>query len=71
MPEPAGHARLQPCILLLQARKVIKNEPWVVYPDGIRAKVRTHYPHLLVDDPARFYIYRLDKAALAKLMASL
>lgn len=70
-PEPAGLARLQPWILLLQARKVIKNEPWVVYPDGIRAKVRANYPHLFVDDPARFYIYLLDKTALTKLMASL
>jgi hypothetical protein len=70
-PEPAGRARLQPWILLLQARKVIKNEPWVVYPDGIRAKVRANYPHLFDQDPARFYIYRLDKGALAKLIASL
>ncbi len=70
-PEPAGKARLQPWILLLQARKVIKNEPWVVYPDAIRAKVRANYPHLLEGNPARFYIYRLDKGALTKLMASL
>lgn len=70
-PEPAGLARLQPWIILLQARKVIKNEPWVVYPDGIRAMVRANYPHLFVDDPGRFYIYRLDKRALTKLMASL
>lgn len=70
-PEPSGQARLQPWILLLQARKVIKNEPWVVYPDGIRAKVRANYPHLFDDNPGRFYIYRLDKDALAKLMASL
>ena len=70
-PEPAGKARLQPWILLLQARKVIKNDPWVVYPDAIRAKVRANYPHLLEGNPARFYIYRLDKGALAKLMASL
>jgi hypothetical protein len=70
-PEPAGRPRLQPWILLLQARKVIKNEPWVVYPDGIRAKVRANYPHLFDDDPARFYIYRLDKGTLARLMASL
>lgn len=70
-PEPAGRARLQPWIMLLQARKVIKNEPWVVYPDGIRAKVRCNYPHLFHDDPARFYIYRLDREALTKLMASL
>ena len=70
-PEPVGRARLQPWILLLQARKVIKSEPWVVYPDGIRAKVRANYPHLFEDDPARFYIYRLDKTALAKLMAAL
>ena len=70
-PEPVGRARLQPWILLLQARKVIKSEPWVVYPDGIRAKVRANYPHLFEDDPARFYIYRLDKNALAKLMAAL
>ncbi len=70
-PEPAGQPRLQPWVLLLQARKVIKNEPWVVYPDGIRAKVRTNYPHLFEGEPGRFYIYRLDKEALAKLMASL
>lgn len=70
-PEPAGRARLQPWILLLQARKVIKNEPWVVYPDGIRAKVRANYPHMFDRNPARFYIYRLDKEALAKLMSSL
>lgn len=70
-PEPEGRARLQPWILLLQARKVIKNAPWVVYPDGIRAKVRENYPHLFVGDPARFYIYRLDREALEKLMASL
>ncbi len=70
-PEPAGRARLQPWIVLLQARKVIKNEPWVVYPDGIRAKVRANYPHLFVGNPARFYIYRLDRPALEKLMASL
>jgi hypothetical protein len=57
--------------LLLQARKVIKNEPWVVYPDGIRAKVRANYPHLFENEPERFYIYRLDKGALAKLIASL
>jgi|GEM_PF-6995789 len=71
VPEPVGRGRLQPWILLLQARKVIKNDPWVVYPDGIRAKVRANYPHLFQGDPARFYIYRLDKSALAKLMASL
>lgn len=71
IPEPAGPARLQPWILLLQARKVVKNQPWVVYPDGIRAKVRGNYPHLFDDDPARFHIYRLDKDALAKLMAAL
>lgn len=70
-PEPAGKARLQPWILLLQARKVIKNDPWVVYPDAIRAKVRANYPHLLEGDPARFYIYRLDRNALTRLMASL
>jgi len=70
-PEVAGLPRLQPWILLLQARKVIKNEPWVVYPDGIRAKVRQNYPHLIENDPDRFYIYRLDKEALAKLIASL
>ncbi len=70
-PEPSGRARLQPWIVLLQARKVIKNDPWVVYPDGIRAMVRANYPHLFVGDPARFYIYRLDRGALEKLMASL
>ena len=71
IPEPEGRARLQPWIVLLQARKVIKNAPWVVYPDGIRAKVRANYPHLFVGEPARFYIYRLDREALEKLMASL
>ena len=70
-PEPAGQPRLQPWILLLQARKVIKNDPWVVYPAHIRAKVRDNYGHLFENDPARFYIYRLDKGALAKLIASL
>lgn len=70
-PEPAGVPRLQPWVLLLQARKVIKNDPWVVYPDAIRAKVRANYPHLFQGEPARFYIYRLDKEALSRLMASL
>lgn len=70
-PEPVGQMRLQPWILLLQARKVIKNEPWVVYPDAIRAMVRANYPHLFDDNPGRFHIYRLDKQALAVLMASL
>jgi hypothetical protein len=70
-PEPIGKPRLQPWILLLQARKVIKNDPWVVYPDGIRAKVRANYPYLFDDAPAKFHIYRLDKKALATLMASL
>jgi hypothetical protein len=42
-----------------------------VYPDAIRAKVRANYPHLFDDDPGRFHIYRLDKDALAALMASL
>ena len=70
-PEPHGAPRLQPWIPLLQARKVIKNEPWVVYPKGIRAKVRENYPHLFEGEPDRFYIYRLDKEALAKLLASL
>jgi hypothetical protein len=70
-PEPQGQPRLQPWILLLQARNVIKNDPWVVYPDGIRAKVRQNYPHLMDGAPARFYIYRLDKEALSRLVASL
>jgi hypothetical protein len=70
-PEPGGRPRLQPWILLLKARKVIKNDPWVVYPDRIRAKVRRHYPQLFAGNPARFYLYRLDKGALARLMASL
>ena len=70
-PEPTGQARLQPWLLLLQARKVIKNEPWVVYPEAIRAKVRANYPQLFDDNPSRFYIYRLDRDALATLMASL
>lgn len=70
-PEPVGRARLQPWIALLQARKVIKNDPWVVYPDGIRAMVRANYSHLFVGNPARFYIYRLDRTALEKLVASL
>jgi hypothetical protein len=58
-------------ILRSQTRKLIKNEPWVVYPDAIRAKVRANYPHLFDDDPGRFHIYRLDKDALAALMESL
>lgn len=70
-PEPQGKPRLQPWILLLQARNVIKNDPWVVYPDGIRAKIRDHYPHLFEGEPTRFYIYRLDKEALSALVASL
>lgn len=70
-PEPTAKPRLQPWVPLLQARKAIKNEPWVVYPDGIRAKVRANYPYLFDDEPAKFHIYRLDKRALASLMASL
>lgn len=53
-PEPLRQLRLQPWILLLQARNVIKNDPWVVFPDGIRAKVRQNYPQLLEGKPARF-----------------
>ncbi len=71
IPEPRGIPRLQPWILLLQARNVIKNEPWVVYPDGIRDKVRDNYPQLLHGTPGRFYIYRMDREALSRLMASL
>ncbi len=70
-PEPQGMARLQPWILLLQARNVIKNEPWVVYPADIRSKVRDNYPQILEGRPARFYIYRLDREALSQLVASL
>jgi hypothetical protein len=70
-PEPVGQMRLQPWILLLRAQKVIKNDPWVVYPDAIRAKVRANYPHLFDDNPSRFHIYRLDRDALAALMESL
>ena len=70
-PEPQGAPRLQPWILLLQARNVIKNEPWVVYPKDIRAKVRENYPRLMDGAPARFYIYRLDREALSRLVASL
>ncbi len=70
-PEPPDQPRLQPWILLLQARKVIKNDPWVVYPDAIRAKVRANHPHLFVVEPAKVHIYRLDKKALADLMATL
>ena len=70
-PEPGGNMRLQPWILLLQARNVIKNEPWVVYPADIRAKVRDHYPQLFHGKPSRFYIYRLDREALSRLVASL
>jgi hypothetical protein len=70
-PEPRGRPRLQPWILLLQARNVIKHEPWVVYPDGIRAKVLKNYPQILDGAPTRFYIYRLDREALSRLMASL
>ena len=55
-PEPRGQPRLQPWLLLLQARNVIKNEPWVVYPEDIRTKIRENYPHLLEGAPARFYI---------------
>lgn len=70
-PEPAGRARLQPWVLLLQARNVVKNDPWVVYPEDVRVKIRENYPQLFDSNPARFYIYRLDKEALAKLLASL
>lgn len=70
-PEPQGQPRLQPWIVLLQARNVIKNNPWVVYPNDIRAKVREHYPQILDGAPVRFYIYRLDREALSRLVASL
>jgi hypothetical protein len=70
-PEPLGHGRFQPWLPLLQAQKVIKNEPWVVYPNAIRAKVRANYPHLFDDNPSRFHIFRLDKDALAALRKSL
>ena len=70
-PEPLGNPCIQPWILLLQARNVIKNNPWVVYPDGIRAKVRKNYPQILDGAPVRFYIYRLDREALSRLVASL
>ena len=70
-PEPKGLPRLQPWILLLQARNVIKNEPWVVFPNGVREKVLENYPQLLAGSPGRFYIYRMDREALAKLVASL
>ncbi len=70
-PEPQGQARLQPWILLLQARNVIKNDPWVVYADGVRSKVLDNYPQLLDGSPGRFYIYRMDREALSRLVASL
>lgn len=70
-PEPRGLPRLQPWILLLQARNVIKNEPWVVYPADIRAKIRANYPQIMEGEPARFHIYRLDREALSRLVASL
>ena len=70
-PEPQGIARLQPWILLLQARNVIKNNPWVVYPDDVRVKVRKNYPQIFTGAPIRIYIYRLDREALTKLLASL